>query len=355
MNKVLLTTLGASLAIVAASAAHALEAKISGQVSRAIMLADDGVSSDTYHVDNVNSSTRFRFTGTQDIGGGLKAGIKWEVEFRSNPSSAVNQNNKSTGGTTFGERHAQAFLAGDFGKVSLGQGDGAANAATEIDLSGTDIINYSDPTNLGGSLQFRTGAGALSGITISNVTSNLDFESRYDVLRYDTPALGPVTFSANVGTSATGGGQDVKEVALRYSSALAGGKLAAAVGHSIRDAGGATGDVKTTGGSVSWLAPGGISVTLANSSRKNDASLDASYKYVKVGYKTGKHAVSVDYGKGDDEAANGDEAKVMGVGYVYKPVKAVDLLAGYKVHSLERPGSTFQDISILTVGLRVKF
>ena len=41
-----------------------LEVKLSGQINRSIMHADDGVQSGVFHVDNENSSTRFRLTGS---------------------------------------------------------------------------------------------------------------------------------------------------------------------------------------------------------------------------------------------------------------------------------------------------
>jgi hypothetical protein len=89
---------------------------------------------------------------------------------------------------------------------------------------------------------------------------------------------------------------------------------------------------------------------------ENDAGKDSDFNYVKVGYKTGKHAFSADFGMGDDQVAVGDEAKHFGIQYVFAPAKAVDLYAGYKTLSLDRAGgATFDDIDILTVGSRIKF
>src|SRR3990170_4024302 len=69
----------ASLALTAASAhAQGIEVKLSGQVNRGVMFVDDGVQSDAFHVDNDNSSTRFRFTGTGEVSPGLKAGLVFE-------------------------------------------------------------------------------------------------------------------------------------------------------------------------------------------------------------------------------------------------------------------------------------
>jgi Gram-negative porin len=356
MNKSFVTAAVGAVLAVAGAPAHALEAKISGQVSRALMMADDGVSTNTFHADNVNSSTRFRFTGTEEILPGWKAGVRWEVEYRSNPTSAVSQASKSspaTGSPTFGERHVAAFLESGIGKFTIGQTDGAANAATEVDLSGTDIAHYASTSDIGGGLQFRNGAGALSGTTIGNVQDNFDFLSRYDLFRYDTPKLGPVTLSVATGTT---NGQDAKDVALWFSTDLGGaGKIAAALGSSVLKTGTAAGEVETTGGSISWLSRGGFSVTFSTASRENDATLDADNQYLKLGYQTGMHFFSVDLSQTDDLGTVGNEAKETGVAYVFKPKNWVDLFAAYKVHSLDRAGASFEDINILTTGLRVKF
>ena len=39
---------------------------------------------------------------------------------------------------------------------------------------------------------------------------------------------------------------------------------------------------------------------------------------------------------GDDFAATGDEAKMYGIGYVWNPVRWLELYAAYKVHQLDQ-------------------
>lgn len=316
-----------------------------------IMSVDDGIQSETFHADNVNSQTRFRFTGTQDVTPGLKAGINWEVGYTSNPSSGISMTTRSVD-ATFNERHVEVFLTGDWGKVSLGQGDGAANGGMEVDLSGTSVIHYSGIADVGGNFAFREGAAF--GPAIGATINNLDFESRYDRLRYDTPKFGPVSIAASYGTK---GNNDVVEVAAWLATEFVGGKIAGAVGWSREDAGGLSGDEDTIGGSVSWLAPIGVNVTLgyANSENDNAAVPKKKFGYAKVGYLMGRHAVSVDYGKGKDVALDGDDAKVVGLGYVYTPARWIELYAGVKQHSLDRPGSNFDDIRFVSGGTRVKF
>lgn len=334
-----------------AGTAHAIEAKVSGQVNRAIMQVDDGANSETHHVDNDISGTRVRFTASDEVMPGLKAGVKFEGEMQSNPSNSVSQTNKDIS-PSFAERQLNVYFDGSFGKLTLGQTDGAANGGTEVDLSGTGIAQGAlGASAIGGGIEFTSG-GVASGIAIGDVIDNLDFESRYDLLRYDTPSLGPVKISLSTGSK---GNQDVKELALSFSSSIAGGKLAGVLGTSTQDRTAPAVDDKTTGGSISWLSSSGFSVTFATSSKDESATQKAKFNYVKLGYKFGKSAISIDSGKGKDQASVGDEADVTGIAYVYKPVKWAEIYAAYKTHSLDRPGSNFNDITILLVGSRIKF
>lgn len=348
--------IGAALAAVAllslANAANAFDYKLSGQVNRLITSVDDGTQSRLFHADNVNSQTRFRFTGAHEFRPGLKAGINWEVGYTSNPSSGISMANRSVD-ATFNERHAEVFLESAWGKASFGQGDGAANGGMEVDLSGTSVINYSSQTDIGGAFVFRNSAGG-AGPTIAATMSNLDFESRYDRVRYDTPKLGPVSFSVSFGDK---GNNDVWETAAWLNTDFAGGRVAGALGWSRERKGGLARNEDTFGGSVSFLARNGFNVTLAGGTSEDDnpASVKKKYAYGKLGYLAGKHAVSVDYGRGEDFALVGDSSKALGLGYVYAAEKWLDLYGGVKQHRLDRAAASFEDIRFVTAGLRLKF
>lgn len=346
------TLLGAAVSGVFAAAsvtAHAVEAKFSGQVNRALMQVDDGTNSELHHVDNATSSTRFRFTGSGDLAAGAKAGIVFETEFMSNASNAVSQANKTVDGE-LSERIFQVYFQNSAGKVSLGQGPGAADGGTEVDLSGTDVVFGALAANaLGGAFPYFTSAGVSSGETIGGTISNQDFESRYDLLRYDSPALGPIKLAISKGVKDD---VDVSEVALRVSTELAGGKLAGAFGSSKQDT--TPVEDKTTGGSISWLMSSGLNFTYATSTRDR-GNRDAKFNFFKVGYKFGQHAVSVGVGKGEDQDTAGDEAEVTGIGYFYQPQKWAEIYASYKTHSLDRAGLDTADIDFIVIGSRLKF
>jgi len=346
----LVATTGLSAAAIgfAGSAAAADGITLSGQINRALMFADDGQQSKGFFVDNTNSGSRFRILGTRDVNEGLAAGFLFEVQYQSNPSDAVNFSERSVS-AEFAERHIDLFLKGGFGTVALGQGNGAANGGMEEDLSGTTVITYSGMADIGGGIQFG-GDGPAIGDTIGN----LDFESRYDRVRYDSPSFGPVGIAASIGVK---GGDDVYELAARPELEIGGGKLASAIGYSVEKRGGTTGDETTLGFSVSYLFASGFNGTLAYATRGNDApgSEDNTFTYLKLGYKTGPHAMSFDYGIGNDFDAAGDDSTAFGLAYVYSAAKWLELYAGGKIHSLDRTGADLDDVTIVAVGSRIKF
>jgi hypothetical protein len=280
---------------------------------------------------------------------GWRAGILMEFEFDSNPSSEVTFAARSVS-PTLQERHVDVFLNGPYGTLRLGQGDGAANGASEVDLSGTTVAHYASSPDVGGAFEYRTGT-VLSGTSIGSSISNQDFESRYDRLHYQTPL-----FSGFMGEASWGHkDSDIVELALRYSGKLgAMGTLAAALGWSSEDGVAGGTDDEVFGGSVSWLHPSGLNLTFSHTTREFGGR-DREFTYLKAGYKTGKHAVSIDYGMGDDQAASGDEASVYGIGYVFTPVAWAELFALYKLHSLDRPGVSLEDITVFMAGTRIKF
>ena len=330
---------------------QAQEFKVSGQLNRLLMRVDDGTRSRGIHADNVNSQTRLRITAAHDIAPWLKVGANWENGYTENPSSLVDMNNASVDATV-NKRHADIYFLGEWGKLSVGRGDGAANGGMECDLSGTTVISYSGITDIGGGFAFRGGAAV--GPTIAATIGNLDFESRYRRQRYDTPRFGPLTLSVSEGRKDDHG---VSELAAWYAGELPVGKLAAALGWSRERKGGVAGDEDTGGGSVSWLAPGGVNLTLAAGASVDDtpAKPRKTFIYGKLGYLSGKHAVSLDYAKGGDFKVAGDRSWMLGIGYVYTATTWMELYAGAKRHGLDCAGCSFNDITFMVVGTRLKF
>lgn len=320
-----------------------------GQVNQALMLSDDGESSDSYIVDNGNSPTRLGLRAEYDLDQGYTAGVHFEVGYSSNSSILVTQQDR-TKSAEFRERHGNVYLASPYGKVSLGQGDGAANSNIQTDLSGTWIVG---PTLLGSGLKFQDRSGAV-GPRYGVVLSNQDFESRYDRLRFDLPSLGALKLAISQGVKDED--SDVTEIGGRAVFDVQ-GKLALAFGYSTKDTDTVAKDKVTVGGSVSWLHDSGFNLTGAYSKVSDDdpTNPDSKYSMYKVGYKAGRHAVALRYDITNDLDQKDDEASSLSLGYVFKPINKIELYTGYSINSLDRKSADFQDVDVVTLGSRIKF
>jgi hypothetical protein len=351
-----------------AQAPAAATVQVYGQVARTMLYADDGVQGKWFNVDNEASGTRFGITGTGQALPGLRAGFRIELDLQSNesqrvnfsPAGPINDFSGTTSNVGFNERHMDAWIEGAWGRINLGQGDGASNGATEADLSGTGMANGIGVADIGGGFVYRTAAGGFSPVNVNATINQQDFESRYDRLMYVTPTFGGFRAQASYGTKTN---QDVKEISAWYGAKLGGlGEISAAAGWSEKDGTATLAKDEYIGASFSWLAGFGLNVTLSYSKRDTPVTLttqrDSTFLYGKVGYKFGQHAIAVDYAQGEDFAAIGDEAKMMGVGYVWNPIRWLELYAAYKIHELDRPaalGGSMGDVKIAHVGTRVRF
>jgi hypothetical protein len=365
-----LLSLTASVLALSVVAAHAqdrtvtsggtgLSLTLSGQVNRGVLFTDDGQNSDTFFVDNDNSSTRFRILGQADVGE-TTVGFNIEIEAESNSTASVSQlepNGPSGRGEFLNERKLELFFANPtFGRLTLGQGDTASNDTSEVDLSGTAVVGYSGIADQAGGVLFTdAGTGALTAIAIGNAFNNLDGLSRRDRIRYDTPNFGGLSLGVSAGT-------DFYDVAVTYRGTVGAFTIGGALSYS-EDAD----DDDITNGSVSALHnASGLSLTVAGGNRDNGSNLalteDTSFAYVKAGWQTnglsplGKSAFSIDYSQNDDTLSNGDEATSVGVQFVQRlDGVGTDLYVGYRNYDYEAPGSSFDDIDTLLVGARVRF
>jgi predicted porin len=352
--------------------AQTLTVQLYGQVNRALMFVDDDVRSKWFHVDGQPSSTRFGIMGSSQIAPGLRAGARIETEMKSNPSNVVNfgatqPGSPSAGAVTtgmtgtstitqvlFAERWLDASLEGAWGRINIGQGSGAADDASTIDLSGTAIANGVCICDWAGNVPFNAG-GVSTGIAPNNVIDNLDFESRYDRAMYTTPVFGGLRAQAGWGQRTSEG--EAVEASLWFSGKVA-GDLQAAIGWSKVNL--APFDRETFGGSVSWLSAAGFNITAAYTQREigGTTDRDAEHWYAKVGYKFGPHALSLGYYVGEDQALIGGvgvEATAYAVAYVWNPVRWAEIYAAYILYQAEAGGTEADDMTVGVLGTRIRF
>jgi predicted porin len=338
-----------------------VELQISGQVSRALLFSDDGSEQEVFHVDNSNSSTRIAFEGTARPNEELTVGGVFDVEFESNPASDVNQNteNEPIANPRFAERKLEIYFEHDtWGTLWLGQGDTASDDSSEVDLSETDLILQSDIDDIGGDLLFRnTTTGALSGVEVGDVVSNLDGLGRSDRIRYDAPEFKGLTLSLGI---AQGGENDV---ALAYEGEHGMMEIEAAIAYANLDSASTSRDHRTNG-SISLLhSESGLSATFAAGRDSLTAGErdHPTFYYAKFGlqrnwFPVGLTALAVEYSRMHDEDRNGDEFRNWGGGAVQELNSwSTDLFAGVRNYKLDRIGAAFEEITLAMIGARFKF
>ena len=340
-----LAALATSAVILLPASAHAFEITLSGQVNRLVMNVDNGEESGVVNADNDVSGTRVRVKGEGDMGNDLTAGLYYEYGLQSNASSKVTADDLDSdgvggnvgGGDNFSNRNANVWVKGNFGKVTLGQGSGAADGSTEVDKSGTTVIQY---TSSNGDILSSMEYGD-SGVTVGDARSGFDGLGRNDNIRYDA-AVGDFSFAGSYGNG------DKKELGAGYKM----DNLEVRVAW-WDEASSGDGD-KGAAISASWEAENGINLTGAYSGTdaSDDGADDPTNIYLKLGYKTGKSSYGIDWSETQD-LGPGDASSVS-VAWVYVPMDGVETYASYRVESIDDIDDE-DDVDAVIGGVRVKF
>ncbi|MGH1352697.1 MAG: porin [Methyloligellaceae bacterium] len=331
--------------------------RIYGQVNRAVMHWDDGIESDTYVVDNVNSSSRFGFIGGAKIRPGWSAGYHVELEFDTADSDGVTLADDDAGGTNgvVDLRLSNWWIKSDhYGKITVGQQWFATGDAAAQDLSGTGVANNSFVADFGGGLSFKRPVAPGGSVAFGTTVNEYDM-GRGDAVRYDSPTFAGFTLSAAWGED------DTSDVALYFAKTYQRFKVAAAIGAASSSDEGA--DFEQVSGSLSVLhIPSGLNITVAAGDRDTNAStLNESYVYVKGGLirkinSLGDTAMSVSYYDGDEiVAATGDTTHI-GFELVQNiDAAAMQLYAAYSHNEYKTSTVSFYDLDVITAGARIKF
>jgi predicted porin len=270
---------------------------IYGQVSRGLLIWDDGDDSDAYVVENDAAATRFGFKGEGQMKPGWKAGFNIELEVQDAASDEVSQGfdevtnalenaDEDRGiAETVRTRLAYWYINSErLGQVSLGHLATASDGITEITLQnnagkamGTTAFVKSFSTEPRSSLLYDDSP------TWGDVAANLAGNGRNDIIRYDSPSLHGFILSTSWGDD------DIADVALRYKGEWNSLRVAAGVAWAYdgtgTNAGESSSEFEIIGGSVSVMhIPTGIFVSAAAAEKEYEVVLDsASYWAVQAG------------------------------------------------------------------------
>ena len=330
--------------LVAASPAAAFEVTASGQISRMAVAPDDAEGDEIQFQDIGWSGSRFRFTGTQDVHSNYKLGFRYEIQLQSNPSFAATGGGQTNGGNDdfLDNRLQDIWFSGSFGKIALGKGDGASNGSTESDLSGTALSSSSNHQDNWGNYLVVAGDGDNPGVTWDSIFTMNDGLSRVNRARYDTPSFN------GFGAAVSFGQGGATELAVKYKGEVVDTKIDARV--FFADADDFADDAEIAGFSASALHSSGINLTVAYADRDNGTGADQEAATIKLGYKIGIHAITVDYG--DGETGNVD-ADTVGLTYAAVPVQGWELFATIRQLDTDLAGA--DSVDLVAVGSRVKF
>ena len=144
-----------------------------------------------------NNASRFGFKGTEDLGGGLKAGFQLESGFNSDTGAAA---------ATFFGRQSEVNLSGNFGVVRLG------NFVAESYFATADYVSLHNHDT-------GSSSDALYAYVMQNANK----------VAYRTPSFGGLTVEGAVGLhEQTTGGKNAYDLAANYAA----GPLALGAGYS---------------------------------------------------------------------------------------------------------------------------
>ena len=350
-------------------AAQAVDFTISGHVNRALFVTDGDDGTKAEVKNNTGSSTRVRANGSTELMNGNTVGIQFEYE---------------ESGTGVKLRHANVQYGGAFGKVTLGQGSEAGDGS-----------QYSDTTGVWG---IGHGAGTSTAFSLGDFFGSLDSGGRVNMVRYDTPNLGPLGAAVSVAND------DRVSGLLKLSSEFSGTTLGAQLGwlkwnksgkrfDNPSTFGASVGATMASGLTVSgaWAKgddmyvdftdkdstlPGKIDEDLVPFLKRFDLELsdffggedpiirnpanhstDPSYFQAEVGYKFGNTGVAVSWYRSEDFVVKDSEGTAIGIGARHTLPKAgAELYAAAQNYDVElvKSGKSV-DETVFMFGTRVKF
>jgi hypothetical protein len=336
-----------------ASAEPRIKVALSGQVNRMLNVAEDGKSTKAYFVDNDLGVSRLRVVGTGEVSDKLTLGTNLELAISPNNSAEVSQTDEDGSQEDEFRKVEAIFAHEDLGTISFGRGDPATKDIARLDLSGTDVIAFTNLGDLAGGLFFRTeDEEDDSGITVADVFGDFD-QNRTSRIRYDTPSLGGVTAAGSFGSDQKWG------TALRWAGEGQG--LEATAGAGLQDPSQEGVDLVYAGSASALHQASGLNLTMGAAVQDQDDGTGRAY-YVKAGWlaeliEIGPTAFSIDLGSFEDAPAEGDEGLSLGLAAVQQLSDyGTDLYASLRSFDLDAgEGPSTSTIYVGTAGTRIKF
>jgi hypothetical protein len=345
---------------VVSSSQPKIKLSVSGQINRAVNVADDGDQTKAYFVDNNVSNSRLRLLGVGQLTEDVRFGAQLETAFSPNNSADVSQINETADDFLDVRRAEAAIDSARLGRLWLGKGSSATDAVAEYDLSGIDVIMYSSVEDIAGGLLFRDDDGDLTDVSIGDAFSDFD-GGRQDRVRYDK-VFGPgLQFSASTGSDQR------YDAALSFGNRLGSwqgvkvGPFTTLGGIGIADPSADDVDFRVLGSTSVLHDRTGLNLTLSGGMDEADGR-DPYNLYAKAGWygtlnTLGNTGFGIDLTRSHEIATAGDTGYSVG-GAIVQTVEGygTELYSQVRWYSLDRDDApSVDDIVVGTLGTRVKF
>ena len=321
--------------------------------------------------NNGGSSTRIRVTGSSELMDGNTVGIQLEYE-EGNAGG-------DSGGKGIKMRHANIQYGGEFGRITIGQGSEAGDGSQYSDTTGVFGIGH--------------GAGTSEYFLLGTFFGSLDGGGRQNMIRYDTPAIGPLSaavsvanndrVSGQIGLSTEFGGTSIgaKVATLQEKGepATMGASFGATMASGLTVSGAwAKGD-DHEGLEDTDLIKLGVFCEFAISEEDCDAHtmkggmaiadarekvkpgevyrIDPNYFQAEIGYKFGNTGVAVSWYQSEDFFIEGSKGTAIGIGARHTLPKAgAEIYTAVQNYDAEMyKDAKSVDQTVFVVGTRVKF
>ena len=315
-----------SSALALPMAAQAVEFAVSGHVNRAVIVVnqdDNAKDGDLQHVDSNASQSRVRFKGSGELDNGLTAGVNMELAVLSGQTGG-NDNDTNT-------RHLAVDLSGAFGKLTLGHTSEAADGMAHADGA------FNGGSWLGGVTNWCSYASMGPACPTNDGT-------RTEILKYDTPALGP----AKVALSTADNERWSTQLKVAGSAGDAGYDFRIGyIGEFDKSETEKDGDVLTTSAAVNFGQGTSLGVAWSRDDMPG-ASNEHEYTYLSVDQSYGDGSVGAYWKQGETGA---DEGTLWGIGWGHAIGGGATAYAGFR--HIEADGE--KDLNLYLAGMRVTF
>jgi hypothetical protein len=350
------------------SSSDKVSLKVTGQFSTETHLVDDGFSTRVRHADANFSSSRFRLIAGSKVNSNLSVKGVAEIainDVRNNYSNERAKFNSGRSGNDMQTRKTELiFTHKQLGRVYMGAGSAGADAIMNINTHGVYSSLPGFMGLAGAGLQFKEDKDTLSGIKVGSNFADLDFNSRQQRIRYDTPAVGGfmVTMSHS--------DRQTVEAAIRFKGKAFGSTIKAGVGTAQMSGEGEEMD-EMYGGMISVGHKSGFGVGTGcavqiraekvTSGGVAETDNDKAGCMIQGHFKRkfnslGASTIVVEYDRKDNMQAHGDKATGIGVNFHQKvDAAALEVWVKYSNFDVDREGTSIEGIDLLSLGTRMKF